>query len=671
MRKETRRIATKADLLVCILLACFAMLAFAIVCEYTELMPIYVGAVVLLAYLLLISLWAGIRIRKNSADSLQVLRENYIGDTAGAVMKLKFPAVICNEKGAILWCNQSMIAATGHADIIMGAQIGKICEIDPAEFADGAKGSITLGGRDYIYEEIRLVYWDGSPRYFIYFEDCTELNAVKRLYEDERTIVAYVVIDNIEELLQYVQEKFALAAAEVEKRLKNWAASMNGILRSYENDKYILFMDADKLKPCLESRFSIMDEIRDVRVGDSMPVTISMGVANIRGTLLERERMAQSALDMALQRGGDQVVYRSDDGITYYGGKTKAVYKRTNVRSRVIANRLSALIGRADNVLVMGHRFGDFDSFGAAIGVAKLAMIHDARVNIVVNRGDQNLRSCFEKIGTLEAYEYVFVDGATAMDLIRPDTLLVIVDVNNFNHVEYPNIARNVRQIVVIDHHRKTGDFPVEPVIEYIEPSASSASEMVAEMLQHQLALRNLEPEEAELLLSGIILDTKQFTRNAGVRTFSVAMYLRGEGASPGDAQEMFKSEVEDLTKEARFHTHVMIYRENVAIAVCDGETDSSFRVIAAKAADRLLSVRKVDASFAVVRIGDVVHISGRSNGKVNVQIILERMHGGGHFDVAGAQVNGESIHNVLTTLKASIDYYFDEVAKAQNEDEE
>jgi c-di-AMP phosphodiesterase-like protein len=208
-------------------------------------------------------------------------------------------------------------------------------------------------------------------------------------------------------------------------------------------------------------------------------------------------------------------------------------------------------------------------------------------------------------------------------------------------------------------------------VIEYIEPSASSASEMVAEMLQHQLALRNLEPEEAELLLSGIILDTKQFTRNAGVRTFSVAMYLRGEGASPGDAQEMFKSEVEDLTKEARFHTHVMIYRENVAIAVCDGETDSSFRVIAAKAADKLLSVRKVDASFAVVRIGDVVHISGRSNGKVNVQIILERMHGGGHFDVAGAQVNGESIHNALTTLKASIDYYFDEVAKAQNEDEE
>lgn len=671
MRKETRRIATKADILVCVLLACVAVLAFALVCEFTELMPLYVGMVVLIGYLLLISVIAGIHIRHNTADSIQVLRENYIGDMAGVVTKLKFPALICNQKGAILWCNQSLIKASENADIVMGSSIGKICDIDPAELQDGKKGELTLGNREYAYEQIELVYWDGSPRWFICFEDITELKEIRKAYTDERTVVAYVVIDNIEELLQYVQEKFALAAAEVEKRLKNWAASLNAILRSYENDKYILFMDSDKLAACLESRFSIMDDIRDVRVGDSMPVTVSMGVANISGTLLERERMAQSALDMALQRGGDQVVYRSDEGITYYGGKTKAVYKRTNVRSRVIANRLSGLIGRADNVLIMGHRFGDFDSFGAAIGVARLAMLHDARVNIVVNKSDANLRFCFEKIKELEAYDDIFIDGAAAMDLIRPDTLLVVVDVNNFNHVEYPNIARNVRQVVVIDHHRRTGDFPIEPVIEYIEPSASSASEMVAEMLQHQLALRNLEPQEAELLLSGIILDTKQFTRNAGVRTFNVAMYLRGEGANPGEAQEMFKSELEDLTKEARFHTHVTTYRERVAIAVCDGETDSSYRVIAAKAADKLLIIRGVDASFAIVKIGDTVHISGRSNGKVNVQVILERMHGGGHFDVAGAQVNGESVHNVLTTLKESIDYYFDEVLTTLSEDEE
>jgi c-di-AMP phosphodiesterase-like protein len=260
----------------------------------------------------------------------------------------------------------------------------------------------------------------------------------------------------------------------------------------------------------------------------------------------------------------------------------------------------------------------------------------------------------------IEDYDDIFVGPTEGMDLIRPDTLLIVVDVNNIDHVECPDIMRNVNHLVVIDHHRKTVEFKNEPEIAYIEPSASSASELVAEILEQYMASKSLLKEEAELMLAGILLDTKQFTRNTGTRTFSAALYLRGEGAIPGESNDLFRADVSDLTKEAHFHTNVNIYRDKIAISYVEGTADASYRVVAAKAADKLLTVKGVSASIALVTIGDKIHVSARSDGSINVQLILERVGGGGHYDVAGAQVEGTDLQTVIARLRAAIDEYLD-----------
>jgi c-di-AMP phosphodiesterase-like protein len=255
----------------------------------------------------------------------------------------------------------------------------------------------------------------------------------------------------------------------------------------------------------------------------------------------------------------------------------------------------------------------------------------------------------------------MFVDNAEALDLVGPDTLVILVDHNTIERAQFSDVARKVETVALIDHHRKIEKMPESVRISYIEPSASSTCELVAEMLENAISSQNLIKSVADMLLSGILLDTKQFTRNTGTRTFGAAQYLRGAGASPTDVYNLFKTPPQDLSKEAHFHTSINIYKDNIAISACDGDTDESYRVIASKAADKMLTLRGIDAAFTLVKIGEQIHISGRSNGKINVQLILEKLHGGGHFDVAGAQVVSDSVTAVLETLKASIDNYLDE----------
>ena len=461
--------------------------------------------------------------------------------------------------------------------------------------------------------------------------------------------------------MQYIQEKFRDAVSVVDLKLKAWAESINGVIKSYDNDKYVMMFDSKYLDECIENRFAILDTIRETRVGDAMSITVSIGVSRIKGSLLEREAAAKDAIDMALQRGGDQAVYKTEDGVEYYGGRTKSVYKRSNVRSRTFTSQLSSIMGRSDNVIVMGHRYGDFDSFGASVGVARLAMLCGLKTNIAIDMRDKNLEPCIRLLQGTKTYEKVFVDNAEALDLVGPDTLVILVDHNTPQRAQFPNIAEKVDTIVVIDHHRTTDELTPEIKLAYIEPSASSSCELVSEMLENAISSQNLLKEVADMLLAGVLLDTKQFTRNTGTRTFGAAQYLRGAGASPQDVYNLFKTAPTELSKEARFHTQITTYRGNIAISCCDGDTDESYRVIASKAADKMLTLQGIEAAFTLVRIGDQIHISGRSNGKINVQLILEKLNGGGHFDVAGAQVISESVDTVLETLKASIDDYLEQ----------
>ena len=661
MQNNHKRIATRLDIAVCVALACLALVVAGTCAALTELDAYTAVMLCAFGYLLLLFIYAAVRLGSESLSSDRRVREAFDGELEKVISTISQPAFLCDRKGYIQWCNHELVDIIGRHDLVLGAEIDDICSLRVSDLqGEGETTLACIGERLYRYEGIPVVA-EGQDLFFVLFTDCTDYEQLRARYEAETVAVAYIVVDNIEELLQYVQDSYRTAANAVEDAVKKWIRDMGGVLRLYEKDKYIAVFDQEHLKKCIERRFDVLDDVRSVRVGDGMPITISIGVSAFGSSLEEKESLAQAALDMALQRGGDQAVVRSELGYDYFGGKTKAIQKRANVRSRVVATELCALMARTQSVLIMGHRFGDFDSFGSAVGIARLAMLCGVRPHIVVNMQDPNLAPCFEKLEEIEDYNDVFVGSSVGMDMIRPDTLLIVVDVNNLEHVENPDIVQNVRDLAIIDHHRKTTAFVKEPVLSYIEPSASSASELVSEILEQHMFAKSLRKEEAELLLAGILLDTKQFTRNTGSRTFGAALFLRGEGAIPGESNDLFRSDVEDLTKEARFHTNVRIYREKVAISHVDEEADASYRIVAAKAADKLLSVKGVAASFALVIIGSRIHISARSDGSINVQLILESLNGGGHYDVAGAQVDSTDMEAVVRRLREAIDKYLDQ----------
>ena len=651
---------SKAQLALCVILCPIFIAACVLLNEYTSIKPMFSAVAFSFLYLLSVALVAAYHSQfTKMLPSAEV--EKLLSESGSSVFKnTVFPIFAIDSYGTILWYNDAMHEI---ADLY-GNYIGmNVCSIinEPLSIENFDGKPVNVFGKQYRIESFEITEKD-TGLYLAILNDVTEFLDIERRYQDERVAVAYIAIDNVEDILQYVHDKFKDAVAEVDDKIKEWAKSMNGIVKSYDNDKYLVLFDASKLEECIKTRFEILDEIRNSRVGDGVSITVSMGVSKAVGSLADREKGARDAIDLALQRGGDQVVYKTEDTIEYYGGRTKSLYKRSNVRSRTFTNQLSALISRADNVIIMGHRYGDFDSIGASVGAARLAMLLGIKVNIAVDMRDANLHNVIEMMQGCERYSNVFVDSADALDLMTPDTLVILVDHNNFERSQFTDIAIRAHKVVIIDHHRKVDVMPDSVEISYIEPSASSTCELLSEMLEVALTSNNISREEANILLSGIILDTKQFTRNTGTRTFGAAQYLQGAGANPTDVYDMFKTSPEDLAKESRFHTAITVYKNDIAISSCDGETDESYRIVASKAADKMLTLKNVNAAFTMVKIGEQIHISGRSNGKINVQAILEKLHGGGHFDVAGAQVKSDSVTAVLDTLKESIDDYLDTI---------
>lgn len=658
MENKNIPFASRRELVFAISLACLNIALYGVFAYLTEIHHAVLIPIVIFLYLVEISLLGLFRMRKaeyiatRGIDALLSERSSIVLKNSGR------PIAAFDEGGRILWCNAVMLDILPKDENPIGRSFE---ELFGGKFStENETQRLLFGKRIYTAESFILDAESDEPIYVLALTDITDLEEAEKRYNDSKVCVAYIAIDNLEDVLQYVHEKFRVAVSVVDEQLKAWANSLSASIKSYDNDKYIMFFDAASLDKCLADRFAILDTIRETRVGDGVSITVSMGVCRSDGTLKDRENAARDAIDLALQRGGDQVVYINNGVTEYYGGRTKSVYKRSNVRSRTFTNQLLALMARADNVLVMGHRYGDFDSFGASIGVARIAMLCGVKVNIAIDPRDKNLEPCINALQSLDNYSDVFVDNADGLDLVGPDTLLVLVDHNNPTRAQFADIAAKVKSIAIIDHHRKNEAFPETVKLNYIEPSASSASELVAEMLESSVSSQSLAKVEADMLLAGILLDTKQFTRNTGTRTFGAAQYLRGAGASPTDVYSYFKTPAEDLRKESRFHTSITIYRGNIAISSCEGETDASYRVIASKAADKMLTLQGVEAAFTLVRIGDQVHISGRSNGNINVQLILEKLNGGGHFDVAGAQVVGDSVMSVLESLRASIDEYLD-----------
>ncbi len=511
--------------------------------------------------------------------------------------------------------------------------------------------------------------------YFLVFRDVDEYLSLVDEVDRNHIVIAYIMLDNLQELTQFVRANYRVTANLIEDTLTEWVTSMNGTLREYDRDKYLALFSSEMLDRCVRDNFSILDSIMKINVGDnSFPVSVSMGIADIDGTIQERERAANAALEMALQRGGNQVALqrRGDAGLTYFGGAHKTLESNTSISSRVSAHLLEDRLANCDHVIIMAHANPDFDALGSAVGAYRLCRSMLARhkrdqvpVHIVTNTTCETFAICRKHLEPLPEYDHVFIDKAAARQTVTSNTVLVITDVNNPVIFEAPELigmlpaVDGVNPIAIIDHHRLLGELPFTPFLHYIEATKSSASEIVSEILQQSDHAEALTKEEANLLLAGIMLDTHNFTRAAGSQTFDVTYYLYSRNAHTDVAREFFNESVEELQVAGDFDAHTRLYADVFALSRLseDHVPSPGDRIAASKAADKMLSIRGVEASFALALSGTGVAISARSKGRVNVQLIMEKLEGGGHFDMAGAQVLG-GIEDAYEALTAAIDEY-------------
>lgn len=574
------------------------------------------------------------------------------------------PVVIVNKNCDITWYNKYFLEITDAKGTLYGKNISEEIShnLNPARLfrEENFEFDMSLDDRQYRINCSNILS-SGKSYCVMMWNDTTELFKTRQLLDSKDVLCAFVVIDNFSEAMQFAQDKARTAAAVIGEALDKWCASIGGIIKEYDREKYIMVFEKGRLDELRENKFEILDTIRSIAVDDvEMQFSVSIGIAAISGTLSEKETAGRTALDLALQRGGDQAVVKTEATTEFYGGRNQSVQKKTKVRSRVVANELKSLIKQSSNVLVMGHKYADHDCIASSVAVARIAKHLGKQVNVIVNIHDFNLKAIFNSMRGHSEYADLFVDRENAQELMGSETLLVVCDVNNVNLFEVPEIYMAASKFVIIDHHRKTAEFVNEPAISYIEPAASSVSELMCEILEQVINPGDLPTVEANLIFSGITLDTKQFTKNTGVRTFGAALYLRSEGANPYEAQKLFRTSAEDFMRESLFENNIQIYRETIAISTYeDSDGKGSDRIAAAKAADRLLTIEGVCASFVLCTIGNEISISARSDGNVNVQLILEELGGGGHFDAAGAQIKDNDMANALRILKNAIDNYF------------
>lgn len=576
-----------------------------------------------------------------------------------AVVNMGTPVFICDADERILWYNNATDALYSSKNRLYGESVKELFGVTLDEIRKGDEEGVRIACEGRVFQaKYSHIRTEDADFALILTTEITESEDLRRTMAGNEPAVCYIMIDNLSEMMQYDSELYRPAAAKIDTVLRAWADNYNGVLKEYERDKYLFLTEARVVESFIASKFDILDRVRAVKVGESsLPLTVSMGVCAVPGTFGEKERSAHAALDLALQRGGDQAVVKRGEGTEFYGGVTRSVQKRTNVQARVVSNELMTLMRAASNVIVMGHRRADFDAFGSAVGVARLAMYCGARVNIAVDLANRDIVGQRRMLESEEDFIGVTVSPEAALDLLEVGTLVVMTDVSNMANVESLELARRTEKLAVIDHHRKTAEFEREPDVEYIDPSSSSACELIAEMLEQTLPRDELSAAEAGVILAGIMLDTKQFSKSTGTRTFSAAMYLRERGADPTAVRELFKESFEEYSGEARFRRNVEIYRGCCAISVAEAGAETS-PVVASKAADNLIMVEGMRAAFTLMQMGDTVKISARSAGDLNVQLIMEELGGGGGFTGAAAVAEGKSIPELIDALKAAIDKY-------------
>ncbi len=613
--------------------------------------------------------------------------------------EVDIPYAVVNGDGAVRVINTALQGILGFRSPVCNLPLGELCPevsfdklkaarykavpdeepsvLTPLSAEDqGLRDAVTRlpDGRRYRVE-CHLMPRERDHYYFLVFRDVDDYLELSEQTARDRVVLAYIMLDNLQELTQFVRANYRATANLIEEALTKWIEGMGGMLREYDRDKYLALFSAERLDECVQAGFPILDDIMNIRVGDnSFPLSVSMGIADVNGSMQDKERAASGALDMALQRGGNQVALQRSGvgGLSYFGGTHKTLESNTSISSRVSAHLLEKRLETCDHVLIMGHANPDFDAIGSCVGAYRLCRsILEAKgrgtvpVHVVTNKTCDTFDICRNHLSTLPEYESVFIDKAAAQQTVTTHTMLVITDVNNPYIFEAPQLVscipavEGVSNIAIIDHHRIVDELPFTPFLHYIEATKSSASEIVAEILQQSEYAETLHKEEANLLLAGIMLDTHNFTRSAGAQTFDITYYLYSRNAHTGVVREFFNERIDELLVAGDFDAHTRVYDGVFAITWLSEEhiPSPNDRIAASKAADKLLTLRGIEASFAFAPVGTGISISARSKGRINVQLIMEKLEGGGHFDMAGAQVTG-GVPEAYDLLVAAIDEY-------------
>lgn len=645
------------------------------------------GAVVTVGTLVYLVCAAGIFFyhRPHMFNDLVAFASQYEFLEKRVLEELALPYAIMDMEGRMIWCNKVFAQLTGR-DQFYRKNISTIFpeitsdklpvpeEREISEISTQAGDRIyrismqrVLLGEAMVHSQVLEGLSENTSLIAMYLYDETELREYIQENEDNKLVVALAYLDNYEEALESVEDvRRSLLIALIDRKITKYFSNYDGLVRKLEKDKYFLIMRQSSLEALKEQKFHILEEVKTVNIGNEMTVTLSIGIGLNAATYLQNYEYCRIAIEMALGRGGDQVVIKNGDNISYYGGKAQQMEKTTRVKARVKAQALKEFMSTKERVVVMGHKITDVDALGAAIGIYRAGKTLGKPVHIVVNDPTTSIRPLIA--GYLNNPDYepsMFIDGEQAKELVDNNTVVVVVDTNKPSYTECQELLYMTKTIVVLDHHRRGNEIIQNAVLSYVEPYASSTCEMVAEILQYfsdDLRLRNIE---ADCIYAGIMIDTNNFITRAGVRTFEAAAFLRRNGADMTRVRKLLRDNIESYKAKAEAVRSASIYKECFAIAKCPSEGLESPTVVGAQAANELLNISGVKASFVLTPYNNEVYISARAIDEVNVQVLMEKMGGGGHINIAGAQVK-KPINEVEDMLKKIIDEMYQEEEEAK-----
>ena len=609
------------------------------------------------------------------ADLIQFSTQ-YKGIQNTLLKELTVPYAIILEDGHILWKNDRFSEIVDGREKFIQKVIPELNKgIFPKDDETRSELEITYKERDY-QVELRRISLEGfsesermlqipkEKEYFIalYMRDVTELNSYIRENEDQRLIAGLIYIDNYDEVMESVEEvRQSLLVALIDRKINKYINDVDGIVKKLENDKYFFVVKKESYRKFEADRFSLLEEVKQVNIGNARSATLSIGLGLNTATYALSYNYARMAIDLALARGGDQAVIKDCKGITYFGGKKEQTAKNTRVKARVKAEALREFIVAKDQVIVMGHKISDPDSFGACMGIYRAAVALEKKAHIVINDVSTSIKPLYDEIAQSSVYgKDIFLTSGEALDYISDSAMVVVVDTNKPQMTECPELLKRSKTIAVLDHHRQSSTVIDNAVLSYIEPYSSSTCEMVAEVLQYIVDDIKVPSIEADCLYAGIMIDTRNFMNRTGVRTFEAAAYLRRCGADITRVRKMFRDDMESYRAKAEAMRMAEVYREQYAIAECPSDIASP-TVLAAQTANELLDINGIKASFVLTVYNGRIFLSARSIDEVNVQIIAEKLGGGGHINSAGAQFEHTNVKEAIEALKVTIDQMIEE----------